>query len=107
MVTSFCLSGLSPFPGGWAGREPGGTPAPQRLEPRGEAGQRDVRDMHLEPAWVDNVATIERFGQVGTMAVRGFAPFVAVEDIAAGVTWAAQVAWSGSWQIELCRRGDG
>ena len=63
-------------------------------------------DMHLEPAWVGNVATIERFGQVGTMPVRGFAPFVAVEDVAAGVTWAAQVAWSGSWQIELCRRGD-
>ena len=106
MVTSFCLSGLSPFP------RPGraGNLVVHRLRSawslEAKLVSETLDDMHLEPAWVGNVATIERFGQVGTMAVRGFAPFVAVEDIAAGVTWAAQVAWSGSWQIELCRRGD-
>ncbi len=106
MVTSFCLSGLSPFP------RPGraGNLVVHRLRSawslEAKLVSETLDDMHLEPAWVGNVATIERFGQVGTMAVRGFAPFVAVEDVAAGVTWAAQVAWSGSWQIELCRRGD-
>ena len=106
MVTSFCLSGLSPFPG----RGRAGNLVVHRLRSAWSSEAKLVsetlEDMHLEPAWVDNVATIERFGQVGTMPVRGFAPFVAVEDVAAGVTWAAQVAWSGSWQIELCRRGD-
>jgi alpha-galactosidase len=106
MVTSFCLSGLSPFPG----RGRAGNLVVHRLRSawslEAKLVSETLEDMHLEPAWVDNVATIERFGQVGTMPVRGFAPFVAVEDVAAGVTWAAQVAWSGSWQIELCRRGD-
>ncbi len=105
MVTSFCLSGLSPFPGG--GRS--GNLVVHRLRSawslEAKLVSETLEDMHVEPAWVDDVATIERFGQVGTMPVRGFAPFVAVEDVAAGVTWAAQVAWSGSWQIELCRRG--
>jgi alpha-galactosidase len=63
-----------------------------------------LEDLHLDQAWAPDPFTVERFGQVGTMPVRGFAPFVGVEDVSAGVTWAAQVAWSGSWQIELCRR---
>jgi alpha-galactosidase len=106
MVTSFCLSGLSPFPG--RGRP--GDLVVHRLRSAWSSEAKLVsetlEDMHLEPAWIDGVATIERFGQVGTMPVRGFAPFVAVEDVGAGVTWAAEVAWSGSWQVELCRRGD-
>jgi alpha-galactosidase len=106
MVTSFCLSRLSPFPGGAAA----GNLVVHRLRSAWSAEAKLVsetlEDLHLEAAWAEKVATIERFGQVGTMPVRGFAPFVALEDVTAGVTWAAQVAWTGSWQIELCRRGD-
>ena len=48
----------------------------------------------------------ERFGQVGSMPVRGWFPFVAVEDVAAGVSWGAQLAWPGSWQLEIFRQHD-
>ncbi|MBE6936302.1 MAG: alpha-galactosidase, partial [Ruminococcaceae bacterium] len=34
-------------------------------------------------------------------------PFAAVEDYQAGVTWALQFAWPGSWQIELRRKDAG
>jgi alpha-galactosidase len=105
MVSSFCLSGLSPF----SGASRAGNLVAHRLRSAWSAEAKLVSeaidDLHLEAAWVGDVTVTERFGQVGTMPVRGFAPFVAVEDIAAGVTWAAGVAWTGSWQIQLCRRG--
>jgi len=104
MATSFCLSGLSPF----SPSAPAGNLMVHRLRSAWSAEAKLVsellEDLHLDQAWAPDPFTVERFGQVGTMPVRGFAPFVGVEDVSAGVTWAAQVAWSGSWQIELCRR---
>ena len=40
------------------------------------------------------------------MPVRGFFPFVAVEDREAGVLWGARLACPGSWQMEVYRRDD-
>ncbi len=40
------------------------------------------------------------------MPVRGWFPFVAVEDTEAGVLWGAQLAWAGSWQMEIFRQDD-
>ena len=40
------------------------------------------------------------------MPVRRWFPFVAVEDTAAGVCWGAQLAWAGSWQMEIYRQHD-
>lgn len=40
------------------------------------------------------------------MPVRTFFPFAAIEDTKAGVCWGAQLAWHGSWQIEVARRDD-
>ncbi len=46
----------------------------------------------------------ERYGQVGTHPVRGFHPFGAVEDATRGIVWGAQLAWSGSWQMEFSNK---
>ncbi len=63
-----------------------------------------VEDLLLTHTWGGApVAVAERFGQVGTMPVRGFHPFAAVEDAETGVFWGAQLAWTGSWQLELTR----
>lgn len=64
-----------------------------------------LEDHHLERTW-SSLSNIMRFGQVGSMPVRGFFPFAAVEDREAGVIWGAQLAWHGSWQIEALRAGD-
>jgi alpha-galactosidase len=40
------------------------------------------------------------------MPVRGYFPFIGVEDRSAGVFWGAQLAWAGSWQMEAYRRDD-
>ncbi|HBR94225.1 MAG TPA: alpha-galactosidase [Opitutae bacterium] len=62
--------------------------------------------MHLERNWCGFNTVSERFGQVGTMPVRKFFPFVAIEDCQTGVIWGAQLAHPGSWQMEITRRGD-
>jgi alpha-galactosidase len=106
MLASFSLGGITPFapddaPGrlrvhrfrtGWA--------AEGRLE------TRSIEQLHLERSWAGAAAFSERFGQVGTMPVRKWFPFVAVEDTAAGVLWGAQLAWAGSWQMEIFRQHD-
>ena len=53
---------------------------------------------------ISHVVHTERYGQTGTMPVRGFHPFGAVEDLSRGICWGAQIAWSGSWQMEFSLR---
>ena len=105
MLSSFSLGGLSPF-GDSEGRLRvhrfrSAWSAEGRLE------TRSVEELHLEPSWSGAGAFSERFGQVGTMPVRGWFPFVAVEDVEAGVVWGAQLAWAGSWQMEVYRKDGG
>ncbi|MEJ0000132.1 MAG: hypothetical protein WDO13_13765 [Verrucomicrobiota bacterium] len=40
------------------------------------------------------------------MPTRGFFSTAAIEDRPAGVFWAAQLAWHGSWQMEALRWGE-
>jgi alpha-galactosidase len=106
MLSSFALGGITPFA---ADDAPGrllthrfrsGWSAEGRLE------SRTLEELHLERSWSGAGLFSERFGQVGTMPVRRWFPFAAVEDTVAGVTWGVQLAWAGSWQIEFCRQHD-
>lgn len=106
MLSSFSLGGLSPFaaddaPGRlMVHRYRSGWSAEGRLE------SRTVENLHLERSWSGAGAFSERYGQIGTMPVRKWFPFVAVEDTIEHVTWAAQLGWAGSWQLEIFRQHD-
>lgn len=106
LLTSFSLGDLTPF-------------APAEATDRlrlhryrswwsGEARRdsQSLEALHLERSWGTGPARHERFGQVGSLPVRQFFPFAAVEDHVAGAVWAVQLSAPGSWQIELSRRGD-
>lgn len=106
MLSSFSLGGITPF------HE---SDAPSRLQAHryrsvwsaeGRQETLSLEQLHLERSWSGAGAYSERFGQVGSMPVRGFFPFVAVTDAEAQVTWAAQLAWAGSWQLEVFRQHD-
>jgi alpha-galactosidase len=106
MLSSFCLNDLSPF-----ARDD----APGRLRAHrfrstwsseGRHENRLLEELHLERSWAGHSHQSERFGQVGTLPVRGWFPFLALEDSAIGVMWGAQLAWAGSWQMEIYRRHD-
>ena len=106
MLSSFSLGGLTPY---------APDDAPERLtvhrfrstwSAEGRLESRSIEELQLERSWIGHGIACERFGQVGSMPVRGFFPFVALEDREAGVIWGAQLAWPGSWQMEVYRRDD-
>ena len=106
MLSSFSLAGITPF-------APDDAPGRLRVHrfrsgwsAEGRLVTESIEDLHLERSWSGAAAFSERFGQTGTMPVRKWFPFVAVEDTVAGVVWGAQLAWSGSWQMEIFRQHD-
>ncbi|HEX9783297.1 MAG TPA: glycoside hydrolase family 36 protein [Opitutaceae bacterium] len=106
MLSSFSLGGITPF-------APDDAPGRLRVHrfrsawsAEGRLETRSLEDLHLERSWSGAGAFSERFGQVGTMPVRRWFPFVAIEDTESGVLWGAQLAWAGSWQMEVFRQHD-
>ncbi len=65
-----------------------------------------IEDLQLEPSWGGGASRCERFGQVGSMPVNKFFPYMVVEDTKNQLFWGAQLAHNGSWQMEVYRRGD-
>jgi len=105
MLSSFSVAGISPF-------VPDDAPGRLFLHRFRSAWSNEGRhcvesfeNLHLERNWGGKPNGLV-FGQTGSMPVRGFHPFVAIEDRAEGVFWGAQIAWHGSWQIEVTRRDD-
>lgn len=106
MLASFSLGGLAAF---------APDDAPERLKlhrlraawsTEGRLVTETFEDAQLEPSWAGYGVRAERFGEAGSLPVNGWFPFVAVEDTGAGVTWGAQLAHPGSWQMEVYRRDD-
>ena len=106
MLSSFSLGGMTPY---------AHDDAPNRLlvhryrstwSAEGRLDTQAIEDLQLERSWIGHGIACERFGQAGSMPVRGFFPFVALEDRKAGVLWGAQLATPGSWQMEVFRRDD-
>ncbi|MEI6036066.1 MAG: hypothetical protein WCS65_17505, partial [Verrucomicrobiae bacterium] len=102
----FSLGGLTPF---------AADDAPHRLfvhryrsswSAEGRLESRSIEELNLERSWIGYSLLSERFGQVGSMPVRGFFPFVALEDRGAGVFWGARLSAPGSWQLEIFRSDD-
>lgn len=107
MISSFELGKITPF-------EDGDSPdnlLVHRLRSKwsheGRLHTEKVEDLQLEPSWSTWAVSSERFGQVGSMPVKKFFPFVAVEDMKNQVLWGVQLAHEASWQMEVYRQDDG
>ncbi|MBR4889548.1 MAG: alpha-galactosidase [Clostridia bacterium] len=73
----------------------------------GRLVHESVEEAHMEPSWQPIGSNSKRWGQVGSMPVREYAPFAAVEDKIFGVVWGIQLANGGSWQLEAGRCDNG
>jgi len=106
MLLSFCLSGVSPF----ASDDAPGRLVLHRLGSawcaEGRLRSESFEELQLEAFHPGAVASALRFGQVGSMPVRDYFPFLAVEDTIAGAVWGVHLANPGSWQLEIGRRDD-
>jgi alpha-galactosidase len=105
-LSAFSLGGLTPF----ASDDASGRLHVHRFRSawsaEGRHEERSLEALHLERSWTGHGMRSERFGQAGSLPVNGWFPFVALEDRGAGVTWAAQLATPGTWNLEIYRRAD-
>ncbi len=72
----------------------------------GRVLRQNLLDLNLEVSWAKFGFRSEKFGQVGSMPVRKWFPFVALEDPKTGTFTGAQLYCASSWQMELFRNGD-
>ncbi len=67
----------------------------------------DLTALNMEHAWNDMAYRVEKFGNVGSIPVRKYFPFVALEDSKTHTFTAVQLYSPASWQMELVvREGD-
>lgn len=67
----------------------------------------DINELNLEKSWNAMAYRVEKFGNVGSMPVRRYFPFVALEDSKSGKFVAVQLYSPASWQMEItCRYED-
>ena len=70
----------------------------------GKILSQKLTELNMEPSWSGHGIRIEKFGQVGSMPVRKWFPFVALENSETGEFIGIQLYCPSSWQIELFRR---
>lgn len=106
MLSSFSLGMLTPFEMGEATDGLLIHRIRSKWSTEGRVETSTAEELLLEPTWSRHGAYSEKFGQIGSMPVRKFFPFVAVEDKKHKVIWAAQLSCSSSWQLEVYRRDE-
>ncbi len=67
---------------------------------------QDLVDLDMEQSWSKFGLRIEKFGQIGSMPVRKWFPFVALEDSSTGEFIGVQLYCASSWQIEVMRQAE-
>lgn len=72
----------------------------------GKLESRDFLDMELEPAWLRIGGTSVRFGEVGSMPVRRYFPWMIAEDKRYNYLIGAQLWHNASWQMEIYNRDE-
>ncbi|MCC5844839.1 MAG: alpha-galactosidase [Verrucomicrobia bacterium] len=103
---SFSMGGLTPFDRGEAAEALYLHRFRSCWSAEGRHERRSLEALNLERSWAGYGRRVKRFGQTGSMPIRGFFPWMAVEDAKAGVMWGAQLAAPGSWHLELSRLKD-
>jgi len=106
MISSFSLGGITPLTEGDAHDSLRVHRIRSVWSMEGRLETVPLEDLQLEPSWAGHAIRAERFGQVGSMPVNHYFPFIAVEDVKNDVLWGAQLAHNASWQMELYRKDD-
>ena len=72
----------------------------------GKLRVEDIEELHLEPSWNRCGMRVEKFGNLGSMPVRKYFPFLAVENSATHDFIGIQLYIPSSWQMELLCKED-
>ena len=77
-----------------------------RWSGEGRIEERALTELNMEPSWLRMGVNSLRWGQVGSMPVRGYFPWAVLEDRRYGFGIGAQLYYNGSWQMELYERDE-
>ena len=72
----------------------------------GKLLSQDLNDLNFERSWANHGFRIEKFGQIGSMPVRKWFPFLVLEDSENKKFIGIQLYCASSWQIEIFRNTD-
>ena len=72
----------------------------------GKLLSQKLTELNMEPSWSGHGYRVEKVGQLGSLPVRKWFPFAAVENSQTGEFIGVQLYCPSSWQIELFRRKD-
>lgn len=103
-ITSFAIGNLSPVVNGQGDDAYNIYRIRSKWSHEGRLIKEKAADLQLENSWVNWHPISVRYGQRGSMPVREYSPFGAVEDEKNNIVWAAQLAIECSWQMEFYRR---
>lgn len=106
MLSSFSLGMITPFHISQATDQLRYHRIRSKWSAEGKVESGSIEDLQLEPSWSGHGVAVEKYGETGSLPVRKFYPFAAVEDAENGVVWAASLACASSWQMELYRRDE-
>jgi len=70
----------------------------------GKLLSQKLTELDMEPSWSGHGIRVEKFGQLGSLPVRKWFPFAAVENNETKEFIGVQLYCPASWQIELFRR---
>ncbi|NLK45903.1 MAG: alpha-galactosidase [Treponema sp.] len=106
-ISSFSLSEITPFEKGLAPNCLDIYRIRSKWSDEAWLVKESAEELQLEPSWANWPPNAVRYGQIGSLPVKHYAPFGAVEDKRAGVIWAASLAIESSWEMEFYRRDHG
>lgn len=103
MLSSFSLTGISPYLDGDGHDQIRVHRLMSRWSQEGILSSQTMEELLLDTSWTMEAVRCERFGQVGSMPVNHYFPFLAIEDRVNKVFWGVQLAHGASWQMEIYR----
>lgn len=106
MLSSFSVCALSPFDSVERMEDLNFYRLRSKWSAEGRLTKESFLSLQMEPSWQRYGVQSIRFGEIGSMPVREFFPWAAVEDERYHVMTGAQLYHNGSWQMELYDRDD-
>ena len=106
LLSSFSLEMISP----WLDGDGHGALTVHRLRSRwsqeGQLESLPIEALQLDTSWNMNSVRCERFGQIGSLPVNNFFPWLFMEDTKNHVFWGALLYHGASWQMEIFRKDE-
>lgn len=106
MLSSFCTYGMSPYNCDAAPESYVLHRARGKWSREARFVEERVEDLLLEDSWTYWHTKSVRFGQIGSMPVKDYFPFMALEDKKNGIIWGVAMESQASWQMEVFRDDD-